>query len=364
MNICLIGYGITNLILAKILADKKIRVSLFLDSKKINKLNSRSIGISKSNFDFINDKVANVKKIFWSINFVKIYNENSKREELLNFGELKKELFFVAKNIKIQKILSKEIKKNKFIKIKKIKNKKLFYSFLKKRNFDLIINSDLNNEISKKFFFNKITKDYKSSAFTSIINHKECNNNTAIQIFTKFGPLAFLPCSKIQTSIVFSIYKDEVKKNEKKIKDLIIKYNKTYKINSFSKFEEFDLKFSTPRKYFYKNILSFGDSLHKIRPLAGQGLNMSIRDIQTLSDLIDERIDLGLPLDSSILKKFELKIQHFNYIFSSGINFIHYFFKFDNKIKNNYSKKILNNLGKNKFFKKYTVEFADKGIVF
>ena len=40
------------------------------------------------------------------------------------------------------------------------------------------------------------------------------------------------------------------------------------------------------------------------------------------------------------------------------------FFKFDNKIKNNYSKKILNNLGKNKFFKKYTTEFADKGIVF
>ena len=104
MNICLIGYGITNLILAKILADKKIEVSLFLDSQKINKLNSRSIGISKSNFDFINDKVANVKKIFWSINFVKIYNENSKREELLNFGKLKKELFFVAKNIEIQKI--------------------------------------------------------------------------------------------------------------------------------------------------------------------------------------------------------------------------------------------------------------------
>ena len=83
-----------------------------------------------------------------------------------------------------------------------------------------------------------------------------------------------------------------------------------------------------------------------------------------MSDLIDDRIDLGLPIDSSILKKLELKLQHINYIFSSGINFIHYFFKFDNKIKNKYLKKILNNLGKNKFFKKYTMEFADKGILF
>ena len=63
MNICLIGYGITNLILAKILADKRINVSLLLDSKKIYKLNSRTIGISKSNFNFINNKVVNIKKI-------------------------------------------------------------------------------------------------------------------------------------------------------------------------------------------------------------------------------------------------------------------------------------------------------------
>ena len=364
MNICLIGSGVTNLILAKILADKRINVSLLLDSKKTYKLNSRTIGISKNNFDFINYKVTNIKKICWPINFINIYNEINQQEELLNFGQSEKELFLVVKNIELQKLLLKIVKKNKFIKIKKIKNKKLANSILKKRNFDLIINSDTHNDISKKFFFKKIKKDYNSSAFTSIISHESCNNNTAIQIFTKFGPLAFLPCSKVQTSVVFSIYNEKIKKNDKIIKDLIKKYNRTYKINSFSEFEKFDLKFSIPREYYYKNILSFGDGLHKIHPLAGQGLNMVLRDIKTLSDLIDKRIDLGLPLDSEILKKFELKSQHLNYIFSSGINFIYYFFKLDNKINNNYSKKILNYLGKNKYFKKYTTEFADKGILF
>ena len=111
MNICLIGYGITNLILAKILADKKIEVSLFLDSKKINKLNSRSIGISKSNFDFINHRVTNIKKICWPINFIKIYNEINQKEELLKFGQFEKELFLVVKNIDLQKLMLKIVKK-------------------------------------------------------------------------------------------------------------------------------------------------------------------------------------------------------------------------------------------------------------
>jgi len=71
-----------------------------------------------------------------------------------------------------------------------------------------------------------------------------------------------------------------------------------------------------------------------------------------------------LPLDSLILKEFESKTKHLNYIFSSGINFIHEFFKFDNKYGNNYSKEILKYLGKNKFFNKYTSKFADQGLIF
>ena len=98
MNICLIGSGVTNLILAKILADKRINVSLLLNSKKIYKLNSRTLGISKNNFDFINYKVTNIKKICWPINFINIYNEINQQEELLNFGQFEKELFLVFKS--------------------------------------------------------------------------------------------------------------------------------------------------------------------------------------------------------------------------------------------------------------------------
>jgi len=361
MNICLIGQGLTNLIFAKVLANKNINVSLFLDSKKAQKSPSRSIAISKNNFDFINNQIKNIKKICWPIKNIKIYNENNQNEDLLNFDKFGKELFLVVEYDKIKEFFLKKIKKNKLIKIKKIKNQQFYNSILEKNRFDIIINSDGNNGISK-FFFNKIVRDYKSTAFTTIIDHKKFNNNQAIQIFTKFGPLAFLPISNSKTSIIFSLYKERLIKNDESIKKLIIKYNKIYRINNFSKFEKFNLKFFSLRKYYYKNILSFGDAIHRIHPLAGQGLNMTLRDIELLSDLIDKRIELGLPLDSSILKKFESKTKHLNYIFSSGINFIYDFFKFDNKFSKNYSKKMFIYLEKNKLFKKYATEFADRGI--
>ena len=120
MNICLIGSGVTNLILAKILADKRINVSLLLDSKKTYKLNSRTIGISKNNFDFINDKITNIKKICWPINFINIYNEINQQEELLNFGQFEKELFSLLGSqyaetldvIEQKKVLSDDVKKD------------------------------------------------------------------------------------------------------------------------------------------------------------------------------------------------------------------------------------------------------------
>jgi 2-octaprenyl-6-methoxyphenol hydroxylase len=60
--------------------------------------------------------------------------------------------------------------------------------------------------------------------------------------------------------------------------------------------------------------LAFGDLLHKIHPLAGQGFNMTIRDIKVLVNIIQNRLNLGLPLDSSVNEQFE-KIQNTKILF-------------------------------------------------
>ena len=109
---------------------------------------------------------------------------------------------------------------------------------------------------------------------------------------------------------------------EENIKEIIKDKNFKYKIRDIEKINSFELKSFNLRSYHHKNILAFGDLLHKVHPLAGQGFNMTIRDIKVLSQIIKKRIDLGLSLDSSVNFEFEKKIKYKNFIFSNGIDLI------------------------------------------
>jgi len=358
MKICLIGKNLTNLVLAKILSNKNLDVDILFESGKEKKFSQRTLAISKENFNFLLEINNKLKVVAWPVKNIKIYSDKSISQELLEFRNKKKENFFLIKYIDIFNSFEKLCKENKFIKLKKLNYKsKTKKNFLEK-NYKLIIDSDKNS----KFNYNKIEKNYNSVAYTGILNHEKKNiNDEAIQIFTKFGPLAFLPLSKTKTSIVFSII-NEIKINKSQIFDLIKKYNLKYKIKKITELEKANLKFIMPRNYVNKNTLFFGDILHRVHPLAGQGFNMTIRDIKILCSLIDEKIELGLELDESLFHDFQKKTKHLNYIFGVGVDFIYEFFKIDNKTKSLLSNSIFSVLGKNKLLKKYANLIADKGI--
>ena len=360
MKVCLIGNGLTTLTLGKNLINKKIKVFNYTTDNK-TKTKTRTVGITKDNLDFFNKEIIQLKKnMSWNIKKIDIFTEKYKDQKILNFEESREKLFFMFKNSVIEEYLEKNLKKNKLFRKVLIKNDRSLKKIID-MNFDLIINCDSNNFIAKEFFFRKINKNYNSKAFTCIIEHKKIINNTAAQIFTKIGPIAFLPLSNFKTSIVFSI---NLKKfNDKEILKLIKFYNYKYKILNFSKLEKFNLSFSVSRNYFYRNILAFGDAIHRVHPLAGQGFNITLRDIKVLSELIQKRIELGLPLNNLIFEEFENKTKHLNYIFTSAVDLIYEFFKFDNKINNNISKGLFKFMSNNKNLNKFFTRQANKGLV-
>jgi 2-octaprenyl-6-methoxyphenol hydroxylase len=188
-------------------------------------------------------------------------------------------------------------------------------------------------------------------------------NNTAVQIFTKKGPLAFLPISNSETSVVYSFYNTNNQEDEN-IEQLIKDNNFKYKIRSIEKINSSKLKSLTLRSYYYKNILAFGDLLHKIHPLAGQGFNMTIRDIQSLLEIIKERSYLGLPLDSSVNLAFQKKIKHKNFIFSEGIDLIQELFNIERKMKTNFLSKSLKIISNYRPINKMFTKIADRGVLF
>ena len=145
---------------------------------------------------------------------------------------------------------------------------------------------------------------------------------------------------------------------------MICKYNFKYKIKKIEDIESFELKSFILRSYYHKKILAFGDLLHKIHPLAGQGFNMTIRDINILVDIIKEKIDLGLPLDVSVNQSFEKNLRHKNYLFSNSIDLIHEFFNLERKIKNDFLSKSIQYFNKNPSVKKIFTRIADKGLLF
>jgi len=367
MNICLIGDSLSSLTLARTLVNNKTKVSMYYKNSKKIVDNNRTISISSDNLDFLEKEVIKIrKKLFWDINNIEIYNENKNYDKILNFQNSKKKLFSIIRYNDLYKILDKSLKRSSSFKKIKIKNKKFYSKIFLEKKFDLIINFDEKNEISKKYFYKKIIKNYKSTAYATIVNHAKINNKKAIQIFTKYGPLAFLPISKTQTSIVFSIKNKSIQnyanKSEDKIKKLISKYNNQYKIYNINKFENFNLKSKILRNYYYKNILAFGDMLHQIHPLAGQGYNMILRDISIFLNLIKENENLGLPIDSSIYENFENKTKHLNFIFASGNDFIYEFFNYDNFYLQPFSKKIFNYLNSNSLFNKLALRYSNRGL--
>ena len=162
-------------------------------------------------------------------------------------------------------------------------------------------------------------------------------------------------------SYIQSIIKIRIKK--KTINDLIHQYNFKYKIKKIEKIESFKLSSLSLRSYYHNNILAFGDLLHRIHPLAGQGFNMTIRDIKYLIKIIDHRINLGLPIDQSINYEFEKKLKHKNFIFSNGINLVHEYFKLESKLKNPFLSRSVQVLGKNYSINRMITKIADEGII-
>ena len=358
MKVCILGNSLTALTLAKAIVKQNIHVDLLTQKKILNLNKSRTIGISKSNLDFFNSNIINVEKLIWKLKKIDIFTDNLKNEKLINFEKSNDQLFSIIKNFELYKALEKDLSKNKFFKKKISRNN---FSFI--NNYEIIINCDYSHPVTKKYFSKKIVKEYNSFAYTTIIHHEKILNDTATQIFTKKGPLAFLPISNNETSVVFSLH-NSTKNNKENIEDLINFYNFKYKINKFEKIDKFKLISMYLRSYYHQNILAFGDLLHRIHPLAGQGFNMTIRDIKMLFKLIKNKYDLGLPLDISVNEQFENNLKYKNFFFSYGIDFIHEFFNMERKSKSNILSKSVKFMGNNPSINKIFTKIADEGSLF
>ena len=385
-KICIIGGGLTGLITAAILS--KLNLEVDLVTKNSNKVikSCRTTAISQENYEFLKKTklLNNLEKNFWPCSKMKLYVEE--KNKFLNIFELnktiikRKKIFYMVENSKLIKNINKKISNTKLIKlisekkIPEIINIDLLKGFkIKKKmssKYNLIIVCTGNSaQLIKNFEDDKIYKrNYNELAITVLLKHNPLKNNIARQIFFDEGIIAFLPISNKKTSVVWTVKKNFIKNNNKNIIKKKIKFcAKSFlkKINFISDFEMKELNLLVRKKYHSERVLLFGDTIHSVHPLAGQGTNMMIRDLKVLVKTLNNKINLGLDIGTGdVLSEFENMTKSKNFTYSLGIDLIRSSFKFENKPAKMIRNKIIMEINKNNIIKNIFYNIANKGLKF
>ena len=371
-KICIVGGGLTGLISALVLSERGLDIDLILENNTSKNKDLRVTAISEKNMEFLKSTIKNINlKLFYPVKKINLFFEkNNQTKNFLNFDENKNLMYFFENRL-TKDHLSKLLKKTK-IKIQKktiksidLAKNKIFTNFSSKSYDLLVLCLGANSPIYQKISGNrKIQKNYKEHSITCSVNH-QIKNIGAQQFFLKEGPLAILPYKKNKFSVVWSIEDLYFTKNKKNItnylKTKLSNLLKTKKI-SLGNIQSYPLKLSLKRNYYKKNAIILGDGLHVVHPLAGQGFNLILRDIEKLNELISNNLRLGLTIkDSNIPKDLSDSRKPENLLIGLGIDTTRKFFK-SNKYLDPIKENILNNFSKSTLLKKITKRVANIGL--
>jgi 2-octaprenyl-6-methoxyphenol hydroxylase len=384
-KICIIGSGLTALTIAYLLSKFKLQIDIVEQDLKKKKIKPTKLALSKHSFDQlcfyglkdIKKKSNVVKNIYLYDSYSSIslkqdlhFSASNKKEALayiIDGNTLFSDISQKIKSFKNINFIKKEISSindNKFY-------KEIIFKDLKKENYNLVIFASANNLfLLSKFKLRKvIDKSYNEDAYVFNLHHKKIINNSARQFFLKDGPLAFLPVSKTETSAIWSIKNNSINKKYVSSKKHLSKFFNTHfkelfnEIISISAINKFNLNYIFNELKDSKKTLLFGDIANKIHPIAGQGWNMTLRNIFSLIKVVKYSENLGLEIGNDIfIKKYLDETSLNNLTFATLIDGIRKIF--DVKIDSYAAirKNTLSNIDKNSFIKKNFVNIANKGL--
>lgn len=317
-SIIIIGGGLVGNLLHLMLESKGFSINQF---EKTSKLKNRTFALTPSSVDWLKS-LGLPSKFFDSLNDIssmKIFDSTLSNSVTFESDDIAKPaIAFMANEKDFNEAIEKTFKKRKTIEeIPKdyvIKNKQdqvIIETSKERYKSSIIIACDGVNSLAREKIEIKSTKhDFNQTAITFQLKVKLDNQNEAKQFFLKESILAILPIKKNLVSIVWSCNSQFYKKinsfDEKSIEDeLNLTIGDFYKdIKVVSKIESFPLTMNRVESFFKDRVLLVGDAAHFIHPLAGQGLNLGIRDIITLEKIIDKKgyADIGL---KGFLRKYE-----------------------------------------------------------
>jgi len=135
-------------------------------------------------------------------------------------------------------------------------------------------------------------EDYGQKGLVAVVKTEQSHQDTAWQRFLAGGPLALLPLDKGYSSIVWSLPADIADRlltlDDDDFKQQLAEAFE-FKLGNVTELgprAAFPLVGSHAERYVASGVALLGDAAHTIHPLAGQGVNLGIKDAVALADLL------------------------------------------------------------------------------
>jgi 2-octaprenyl-6-methoxyphenol hydroxylase len=151
---------------------------------------------------------------------------------------------------------------------------------------------------------------YGQSSIATTVRHERDHNGRAEEHFLPAGPFAILPLKRDATGHRSSIVWTEEAKEAERIVALDdtgfhAELEKRFglhlgEIEAVGPRRAFPLGLSVARAFVADRIALVGDAAHVIHPIAGQGLNMGLKDVAALAETIVDAMRLGLDPGSPV----------------------------------------------------------------
>jgi 2-octaprenyl-6-methoxyphenol hydroxylase len=154
--------------------------------------------------------------------------------------------------------------------------------------------------------------DYDQSGIVVTVGHERDHGGRAEEHFLPAGPFAILPLKGQRSSLVWTEKRDEAARIiALPDEDFKAELEKRFglhlgEVKPLDKPRAFPLGYFVARSFIAERLALVGDAAHVIHPIAGQGLNLGLKDIAALAEAVVDAARLGIDVgQADVLERYQ-----------------------------------------------------------